>query len=83
MIANQSEMARLMALEMGKPVTECLGEMRYSEGFVEWYAEEAETGLWQHHPEPVPPQTHPGPAPTRRSRLRDHAVELSLRHSHP
>ena len=41
MIANQSEMARLMALEMGKPVTECLGEMRYSEGFVEWYAEEA------------------------------------------
>jgi succinate-semialdehyde dehydrogenase/glutarate-semialdehyde dehydrogenase len=41
MIANQSEMARLMAFEMGKPVTECLGEMRYSEGFVEWYAEEA------------------------------------------
>jgi succinate-semialdehyde dehydrogenase/glutarate-semialdehyde dehydrogenase len=39
--ANQVEMARLMALEMGKPVTEGLGELRYSEGFVEWYAEEA------------------------------------------
>jgi succinate-semialdehyde dehydrogenase/glutarate-semialdehyde dehydrogenase len=41
MSAHQLDLARLMALEMGKPVTEGLGEMRYSEGFVEWYAEEA------------------------------------------
>ncbi len=38
---NEPEMARLMAYEMGKPVTEGLGEMRYAESFVEWYAEEA------------------------------------------
>ncbi|MBZ5603130.1 MAG: NAD-dependent succinate-semialdehyde dehydrogenase [Acidobacteriia bacterium] len=41
MQANQPEMARIMTLEMGKPVTEGLGEMRYAESFVEWYAEEA------------------------------------------
>src|SRR5579862_2926811 len=38
---NEPEMIRIMALEMGKPVTEGLGEMRYAESFVEWYAEEA------------------------------------------
>jgi len=40
-VQNESEMARLMAMEMGKPVTEGLGEMKYSASFVEWYAEEA------------------------------------------
>jgi succinate-semialdehyde dehydrogenase/glutarate-semialdehyde dehydrogenase len=40
-VQHEVEMARIMALEMGKPVTEGLGEMRYSEAFVEWYAEEA------------------------------------------
>ena len=41
MIQNEQEMARLMAMEMGKPVTEGLGELKYAESFVEWYAEEA------------------------------------------
>ena len=41
MQANEAELARIMALEMGKPVTEGLGEMRYAGSFVEWYAEEA------------------------------------------
>jgi succinate-semialdehyde dehydrogenase/glutarate-semialdehyde dehydrogenase len=41
MRSNEPEMVRIMALEMGKPVTEGLGEMRYAESFVEWYAEEA------------------------------------------
>jgi len=40
-LANEAELARLMAMEMGKPVTEALGEVRYAAGFVEWYAEEA------------------------------------------
>ena len=40
-LANEAELARLMAQEMGKPVTEALGEVRYAAGFVEWYAEEA------------------------------------------
>src|SRR5262249_56929557 len=39
--ANEPEMARIMTLKMGKPITEALGEMRYAESFVEWYAEEA------------------------------------------
>ncbi|HML16037.1 MAG TPA: NAD-dependent succinate-semialdehyde dehydrogenase [Bryobacteraceae bacterium] len=34
-------LARLMAMEMGKPVTEGSGEVRYAANFVEWYAEEA------------------------------------------
>ncbi len=41
MVEHESEMARLMSLEMGKPVTEARGEVRYAAGFVEWYAEEA------------------------------------------
>ena len=34
-------LARLMALEMGKPLKEGRGEVGYAAGFVEWYAEEA------------------------------------------
>ena len=41
MIENEAEMIRLMAMEMGKPVSEGLGELKYAESFVEWYAEEA------------------------------------------
>jgi len=41
MLANDAELARLMAQEMGKPVTEARGEVRYAVSFVEWYAEEA------------------------------------------
>jgi succinate-semialdehyde dehydrogenase/glutarate-semialdehyde dehydrogenase len=33
--------ARLISQEMGKPVTEARGEVRYAAGFVEWFAEEA------------------------------------------
>jgi len=41
MLAHDLELARLMAQEMGKPVTEARGEVRYAVSFVEWYAEEA------------------------------------------
>ncbi|MGE0461028.1 MAG: NAD-dependent succinate-semialdehyde dehydrogenase [Vicinamibacterales bacterium] len=41
MLANDAELARLMAQEMGKPVSEARGEVRYAVSFVEWYAEEA------------------------------------------
>ncbi len=40
-VAHQNELARLMALEMGKPVVEARGEVRYTAAFVEFYAEEA------------------------------------------
>lgn len=39
--SHEAEMARLMTLEMGKPISEALGEVRYAASFVEWYAEEA------------------------------------------
>lgn len=41
MLAHQDELARLMTLEMGKPVAEARGEVKYAAGFVAWYAEEA------------------------------------------
>jgi succinate-semialdehyde dehydrogenase / glutarate-semialdehyde dehydrogenase len=39
--ANEPVLAELMSLEMGKPVSESVGEVRYGAAFVEWYAEEA------------------------------------------
>jgi succinate-semialdehyde dehydrogenase/glutarate-semialdehyde dehydrogenase len=41
MTQHEQDIARLMSLEMGKPITEAKGEVRYAAGFVEWYAEEA------------------------------------------
>ncbi|MEZ5286092.1 MAG: NAD-dependent succinate-semialdehyde dehydrogenase [Vicinamibacterales bacterium] len=41
MMAREAELGRLMAQEMGKPITEARGEVRYAVSFVEWYAEEA------------------------------------------
>jgi succinate-semialdehyde dehydrogenase / glutarate-semialdehyde dehydrogenase len=40
-IRDEQEIAQIIALEMGKPVSEALGEARYAAGFVDWYAEEA------------------------------------------
>ncbi|MFN0179097.1 MAG: NAD-dependent succinate-semialdehyde dehydrogenase [Gemmatimonadales bacterium] len=39
--AHEPVLAELMTREMGKPVTESIGEVRYGAAFVEWYAEEA------------------------------------------
>jgi succinate-semialdehyde dehydrogenase / glutarate-semialdehyde dehydrogenase len=41
MLEHLEPMARLMTLEMGKPISETRGEVRYAAGFIEWYAEEA------------------------------------------
>src|SRR5918993_106890 len=42
LILDDSEpLARLMTQEMGKPITESRGEVKYAAAFVEWYAEEA------------------------------------------
>jgi succinate-semialdehyde dehydrogenase/glutarate-semialdehyde dehydrogenase len=40
-IANQDDLARLMTLEQGKPLSEAKGEVVYSASFLEWFAEEA------------------------------------------
>jgi len=39
-LQNEDALARLMTAEMGKPITESRGEVKYAAGFVDWYAEE-------------------------------------------
>jgi aspartate-semialdehyde dehydrogenase len=39
--AARQDLALLMTLEQGKPLSESLGEIDYAASFVEWYAEEA------------------------------------------
>ena len=38
---NQDDLARLMTLEQGKPLTESRGEVAYAASFLEWFGEEA------------------------------------------
>ncbi|MBU3627591.1 NAD-dependent succinate-semialdehyde dehydrogenase [Polynucleobacter sp. AP-Reno-20A-A9] len=40
-IDNTQDLAKLMTLEQGKPLTEAAGEVVYGASFVEWFAEEA------------------------------------------
>ncbi|MFC0322420.1 NAD-dependent succinate-semialdehyde dehydrogenase [Gallibacterium melopsittaci] len=40
-MANQEELAQLLSLEQGKPITESRGEIAYGASFLEWFAEEA------------------------------------------
>jgi succinate-semialdehyde dehydrogenase/glutarate-semialdehyde dehydrogenase len=40
-LTHADELARLISQEMGKPVAEARGEVKYSASFVEWFAEEA------------------------------------------
>jgi succinate-semialdehyde dehydrogenase/glutarate-semialdehyde dehydrogenase len=39
-LADEAAIARLMTEEMGKPITESRGEVKYAVSFIEWYAEE-------------------------------------------
>ena len=41
MMSNQEDLARLMTLEQGKPLTESKGEIAYAAAFLEWFGEEA------------------------------------------
>lgn len=41
MIEHKSDLARIMTLEQGKPISEAIGEIEYAASFVEFYAEEA------------------------------------------
>ncbi|WP_280374728.1 NADP-dependent succinate-semialdehyde dehydrogenase [Pseudomonas sp. BN515] len=40
MLQHEDDLARLMTLEQGKPLTEAVGEIRYAASFIEWFAEE-------------------------------------------
>jgi succinate-semialdehyde dehydrogenase/glutarate-semialdehyde dehydrogenase len=41
MMANQDDLARLMTIEQGKPLSESRGEVAYAASFLEWFGEEA------------------------------------------
>jgi succinate-semialdehyde dehydrogenase/glutarate-semialdehyde dehydrogenase len=40
-LQNEEDLARLMTIEQGKPLTESRNEIRYAASFIEWFAEEA------------------------------------------
>lgn len=40
-LANKQDLATLMTLEQGKPLTESTGEIEYAASFIRWFAEEA------------------------------------------
>jgi len=41
MLANADDLAKLMTIEQGKPLTESKGEVVYAASFLEWFGEEA------------------------------------------
>ena len=38
---HKEDLAKLLTMEQGKPLAEARGEIGYSNGFLEWFAEEA------------------------------------------
>ena len=81
--ARADDFARLMTLEMGKPLAESKGEVAYGSDFFRWFAEESVRihGRWMQAPERREPAAHPQeagrPVPVH------HAVELPARDGHP
>lgn len=55
MMAAKDDLARIMVLEQGKPLSEALGEIDYAASFVDYYAEEAKRpnveGVTSHLPD--------------------------------
>ncbi len=41
LMANQADLAKILTMEMGKPLTEAMGEIAYSASFLKWFAGEA------------------------------------------
>lgn len=40
-IANKTDLGRILTAEQGKPLTEAIGEIGYGASFIEWFSEEA------------------------------------------
>jgi len=53
MMANQEDLARLMTLEQGKPLSESRGEVAYAASFLEWFGEEAKRVYGDTIPSPM------------------------------
>lgn len=53
LMTNQEDLARIISLEEGKPLTESRGEVAYGAAFVEWFAEEAKRAYGEVIPENV------------------------------
>ena len=51
-MANKQDIARIMTMESGKPLTESLAEVDYGASFVEWFAEEAKRAYGETIPAP-------------------------------
>ena len=49
---HQADLARLMTLEQGKPLTEATGEVAYAAQFIEWFAEEGKRAYGEVIPAP-------------------------------
>ncbi|WP_241649185.1 NAD-dependent succinate-semialdehyde dehydrogenase [Paenirhodobacter populi] len=41
MVANKTDLGRILTAEQGKPLPEAIGEIGYGASFIEWFAEEA------------------------------------------
>ncbi len=52
-LANQDDLALLMTLEQGKPLSESKGEVLYGAAFIEWFAEEGKRAYGETVPSPV------------------------------
>jgi len=52
MMQHQDDLARIMTLEQGKPLTEAKGEISYAANYVEWFAEEAKRAYGEIIPAP-------------------------------
>ena len=53
-MANRTELGKLLTLEQGKPLREGIGEIVYGAGFIEWFAEEAKRVYGDVIPNSVP-----------------------------
>ena len=54
MLASQDDLARLMTIEQGKPLTESKGEVLYAASFLEWFGEEAKRAYGDTIPQQQP-----------------------------
>lgn len=56
-MANQKELAEIISLESGKPITESMGEIAYGASFCEWFADQARSISGQILSSPTPGKT--------------------------